>query len=139
VRVILPLYRAIDAGVREKLEHVLYFYINLGWRRQYVGIEKLERDGVVYYFVDNEQYFGRDYIYGSGEDEGEREDDREQDRVGKADDPRLEVDGIVADDAIRADLLLAQEQIRLGAALRLDLALEVLVVPVLVEVCVGHF
>ena len=44
VRVILPLYRAIDAGVREKLEHVLYFYINLGWRRQYVGIEKLERD-----------------------------------------------------------------------------------------------
>ena len=72
VRVILPLYRAIDAGVREKLEHVLYFYINLGWRRQYVGIEKLERDGVVYYFVDNEQYFGRDYIYGSGEDEGER-------------------------------------------------------------------
>lgn len=72
VRVILPLYRAIDAGVREKLEHVLYFYINLGWRRQYVGIEKLERDGVTYYFVDNEQYFGRDYIYGSGEDEGER-------------------------------------------------------------------
>ena len=72
VRVILPLYRAIDAGVREKLEHVLYFYINLGWRRQYVGIEKLERDGVVYYFVDNEQYFGRDYVYGSGEDEGER-------------------------------------------------------------------
>ena len=72
VRVILPLYRAIDAGVREKLEHVLYFYINLGWRRQYVGIEKLERDGVTYYFVDNEQYFGRDYIYSSGEDEGER-------------------------------------------------------------------
>ena len=72
VRVILPLYRAIDTGVRETLEHVLYFYINLGWRRQYVGIEKLERDGVTYYFVDNEQYFGRDYIYGSGEDEGER-------------------------------------------------------------------
>ncbi len=72
VRVILPLYRAIDAGVRERLEHVLYFYINLGWRRQYVGIERLELDGVTYYFVDNEQYFGREYIYGSGDDEGER-------------------------------------------------------------------
>lgn len=72
VRVILPLYRAIDESVRERMEHVLYFYINLGWRRQYVGLEKLEHDGVTYYFVDNEQYFGRDYIYGSGEDEGER-------------------------------------------------------------------
>ena len=72
IRVILPLYRAIDAGYRSKMEHMLYFYINLGWRRQYVGIEKLEQDGVTFYFVDNEQYFGRDYIYGRGGDEGER-------------------------------------------------------------------
>ena len=72
IRVILPLYRAIDAGYRSRMEHVLYFYINLGWRRQYVGIEKLEQDGVTFYFVDNEQYFGRDYIYGHGGDEGER-------------------------------------------------------------------
>lgn len=72
VRVILPLYRAIGQEVREKLEHVLYFYINLGWRRQYVGIEKLVKDGVTFYFIDNEQYFGRDYVYGSGDDEGER-------------------------------------------------------------------
>ena len=72
VRVILPLYRAIDLSVRAQLQHVLYFYINLGWRRQYVGIEKLEKDGIIFYFVDNEQYFGRDYIYGKGGDEGER-------------------------------------------------------------------
>ncbi len=72
IRVILPLYKAIDAGYRSRMEHLLYFYINLGWRRQYVGIEKLEQDGVVFYFVDNEQYFGRDYIYGHGGDEGER-------------------------------------------------------------------
>ena len=72
VRVILPLYRAIGQEVREKLEHVLYFYINLGWRRQYVGIEKYVHEGVTFYFVDNEQYFGRDYIYGKGGDEGER-------------------------------------------------------------------
>jgi len=72
IRVILPLYKAIDSAYRARMEHVLYFYINLGWRRQYVGIEKLEKDGVTYYFVDNEQYFGRDYIYGLGGDEGER-------------------------------------------------------------------
>ncbi len=72
VRVILPLYKAIGPQWREQMQHVLYFYVNLGWRRQYVGIEKLEYAGVTYYFVDNEQYFGRDYIYGMGGDEGER-------------------------------------------------------------------
>lgn len=72
VRVILPLYREMSAQWREKLEHVLYFYINLGWRRQYCGIEKLVHEGVTFYFVDNEYYFGRPYIYGLGGDEGER-------------------------------------------------------------------
>lgn len=72
IRVMIPLYRAIGQEVRERLEHITYFYINLGWRRQYVGIEKLVNDGVTFYFIDNEQYFGRDYIYGKGGDEGER-------------------------------------------------------------------
>ncbi len=72
VRVILPLYKAIDQEWRDQMEHVVYFYVNLGWRRQYVGIEKLEYAGITFYFVDNEQYFGRDYIYGMGGDEGER-------------------------------------------------------------------
>ncbi len=72
VRVILPLYKAIGPEWRAKMQHQLYFYINLGWRRQYVGIESLEYAGITYYFVDNEQYFGRDYIYGMGGDEGER-------------------------------------------------------------------
>ncbi|MBQ3223029.1 MAG: glycogen synthase GlgA [Clostridia bacterium] len=72
VRVILPLYREMSAQWRSQLEHVLYFYINLGWRRQYCGIEKLVYEGVTFYFVDNEYYFGRPYIYGLGGDEGER-------------------------------------------------------------------
>ena len=72
VRVILPLYKAIDAKWRDQMEHVLYFYVNLGWRHQYVGILKLEYEGIPFYFIDNEQYFGRDYIYGMGGDEGER-------------------------------------------------------------------
>ena len=72
VRVILPLYKAIGPKWRDRMEHVLYFYVNLGWRHQYVGILKTEYEGVTFYFVDNEQYFGRDYIYGMGGDEGER-------------------------------------------------------------------
>ena len=71
-RVITPLYRSIPDQWRSKLEHMLFFYVNLGWRRQYVGIERLELDGVTYYFIDNEYYFGRSYIYGLGGDEGER-------------------------------------------------------------------
>ncbi|MEA4897605.1 MAG: glycogen synthase GlgA [Christensenellaceae bacterium] len=71
-RVISPLYRTMHDQWRSKLEHVLFFYVNLGWRRQYVGIEKLVEGDVTYYFIDNEYYFGRSYIYGMGGDEGER-------------------------------------------------------------------
>ncbi len=72
IRVIMPLYSAIDQKWRDQMEHVVFFYINLGWRRQYVGIEKLTYDGITFYFVDNKQYFQRNYIYGLGGDEGER-------------------------------------------------------------------
>lgn len=72
VRVISPLYSVISEKWRSQMEHLLYFYVNLGWRRQYVGIEKLELNGITYYFIDNEYYFGRSYIYGLGGDEGER-------------------------------------------------------------------
>lgn len=72
VRVILPLYKSIDAKWRDQMEHVLYFYVDMGWRHQYVGVLKLEYEGITFYFIDNEQYFGRDYIYGMGGDEGER-------------------------------------------------------------------
>lgn len=72
VRVILPLYQQIDRKWRDQMEHVVFFYINLGWRRQYVGIEKLVYEGITFYFVDNKQYFQRSYVYGLGGDEGER-------------------------------------------------------------------
>ena len=72
VRVILPLYKMIASKWRDQMHYLLNFYVNLGWRRQYAGIYELEYEGVKFYFVDNEQYFGRDYVYGSGTDEGER-------------------------------------------------------------------
>lgn len=72
VRVILPLYRETAQKWRPQMTHRLYFYINLGWRRQYCGVEELRQNGVTYYFIDNEYYFNRPSLYGYGDDEGER-------------------------------------------------------------------
>ena len=72
VRVILPDFSAIPQEWVSQMTHVVDFEIQLGWRRQYCGIEKLERDGVIWYFMDNKYYFGRPYIYGMGGDEYER-------------------------------------------------------------------
>lgn len=72
VRVVLPLYSAMHEKWAEQLQHVTEFEVELGWRKQYVGIEKLMKDNVTYYFIDNKYYFGRPYIYGLGGDEYER-------------------------------------------------------------------
>ena len=72
VRVIMPLYSAIPMEWQEKMQHLLQFDVQLGWRRQYCGVQMLEKDGVTYYFLDNKYYFGRPYIYGLGGDEYER-------------------------------------------------------------------
>ena len=72
ISVALPLYREIAQKYRADMEHLLYFYVNLGWRRQYCGVERLIKDGITYYFLDNEYYFHRPYVYGLGGDEVER-------------------------------------------------------------------
>lgn len=72
VRVILPKYAMIPQEYEQKMVHTVDFEVSLGWRRQYCGIEQLERGGVTYYFLDNRYYFGRNYIYGVGGDEHER-------------------------------------------------------------------
>lgn len=71
VRVILPFHRAIKEKYREKTVHLADFSVHLGWRNQYVGVEQLEQNGVIYYFIDNEFYFGGP-IYKGGEEEGEQ-------------------------------------------------------------------
>ena len=57
VRVILPLYTAIPEKYTDAMKHVTDFEVDLGWRKQYCGIEALEQDGVTFYFVDNKYYF----------------------------------------------------------------------------------
>lgn len=72
IRVILPKYKQFSETWKLKMRHILSFEVHLGWRRQYCGIETIELDGVTFYFVDNEFYFARDGIYGSGEEDAER-------------------------------------------------------------------
>ena len=72
VRVMMPLYAAIPEKWTSQMTHVCDFEVELGWRRQYCGIEMIEQDGVKWYFMDNKFYFGRPYIYGMGGDEYER-------------------------------------------------------------------
>ena len=69
-RVILPLYSSIDRE-RFGLKYKAYQFVDLGWRHSYCGIFETKVDGVPCYFVDNEQYFNRDSIYGQADD-GER-------------------------------------------------------------------
>ena len=72
VRVVLPLYGQIDAHWRDQMKLEAEFDVELGWRRQYCGVRSLEHQGVTFYFVDNEYYFNRPYVYGLGGDEYER-------------------------------------------------------------------
>ena len=72
VRVILPLYAAIPQEYVNQMKLECEFEVELCWRRQYCGIKSLEYQGVTFYFVDNQYYFGRSYIYGLGGDEYER-------------------------------------------------------------------
>lgn len=71
VRVIMPKYGTISNELHDKMQHVCEFYIKVGWREQYCGIEKAEYRGVTYYFIDNQFYFNRNGLYGFGDD-GER-------------------------------------------------------------------
>lgn len=71
VAVVLPYYDMVAAKFGDQVEDVLYFYTELGWRRAYVGVKRLVRDGVTFYFIDNQDYFFRGRVYGEWDD-GER-------------------------------------------------------------------
>lgn len=71
VIVMVPKYATIKDEYKAQMEHFSDFYVSLGWRNEYCGLEKLQHDGVTYMFIDNERYFARDYPYGFFDD-GER-------------------------------------------------------------------
>lgn len=71
VRVVMPLYSRVGENFRTLMEKVAEINVPLAWRNQYCGIYSLKKDGVIYYFIDNEYYFKRDGLYGFFDD-GER-------------------------------------------------------------------
>lgn len=71
IRVVLPLYENLSSEERGKLEFLGHFQVSLSWRKQYCGVFRTKKDGVIYYFIDNEYYFRRSIPYGYGDD-GER-------------------------------------------------------------------
>ena len=71
VRVVLPLFKSIKEKFADKLTFVGETVVHLSWRNQYCGLFSCEKDGVVYYFIDNEYYFNRPTVYGDFDD-GER-------------------------------------------------------------------
>lgn len=70
VSIILPYYKVVK-NKKIDAEFLGYDYVDMSWRHQYIGIFKYHVDGVNYYLIDNEQYFGRDNLYGY-DDDGER-------------------------------------------------------------------
>ncbi|MDD6793813.1 MAG: glycogen synthase GlgA [Clostridiaceae bacterium] len=68
VRVIIPKYKNINWEFKNKLKFICSFYTKVGWRTRYCGIFEYEHEGVTYYLLDNERYFGRDGMYGYYDD-----------------------------------------------------------------------
>lgn len=68
VRVVMPLYSKISAVWREQMKFERWIMVNVSWRTQYCGIYSLVKNGVKYYFLDNESYFNRDNLYGENDD-----------------------------------------------------------------------
>ena len=68
VRVVLPYYASVRERFAASLERVYEGSVSLAWREQYMGVLTAERDGVTYYFIDNEYYFARPRTYGEFDD-----------------------------------------------------------------------
>lgn len=64
VRVMIPKYTAIPDEYRNQMQFVTHFYLELAWRKQYVGIFQMDYQGVKFYFLDNEFYFNGNTPYG---------------------------------------------------------------------------
>lgn len=67
-RVVIPLYKGMRPELREGLTFITNFTVDVSWRKQYCGVFTGIANGVTYYFLDNEYYFGRDGLYGFYDD-----------------------------------------------------------------------
>ena len=63
VRIMLPKYLCIKEDFRSKMKYITHFYTDFYWRNQYVGILEMEYQGITFYFIDSEFYFGGPWPY----------------------------------------------------------------------------
>ena len=57
-RVMVPYHRVIKEKYGDKVEYLFSFYVSMGWRTKFVGVNRLELDGVCIWLIENEEYFG---------------------------------------------------------------------------------
>lgn len=67
-RVVIPYYGQIKQELKEGLTYLTNFTVPVAWRNQYCGVFVGNIDGVTYYLLDNEYYFGRNGLYGFYDD-----------------------------------------------------------------------
>ncbi len=69
VRVVMPLYQGISDVYREQMEFMISYPVNLALETAFCGLYKMEYEGVIWYFIENERCFGRDMLYGYPDDD----------------------------------------------------------------------
>ncbi|KRK70876.1 glycogen synthase GlgA [Lacticaseibacillus nasuensis] len=71
IRVALPYYaRLFPEAYLNQLREVAQFTVQVGGQAKYVGVKQLTLGAVPIYFIDNQEYFGRDHLYGDWDDGG---------------------------------------------------------------------
>lgn len=68
IRVVLPLFVQIEDKWKSKMKKITEFYVDLNWKHQYCGVYTLNHDNITYYFLDNQEYFFREQVYGELDD-----------------------------------------------------------------------
>lgn len=68
VRVMMPYYKDMGEQWKNEAKYLCNYNVGLSWRNLYCGLFEIKKDGVTYYFIDNEYYFGRDGLYGFFDD-----------------------------------------------------------------------
>ena len=68
IRVVMPKFGKIAAEYIDQMEHLYDGTLPVAWRDKFVGLDRLVKDGVTYYFIDNEEYFYREGFYGYDDD-----------------------------------------------------------------------
>ena len=63
VRVMIPKYSCMKQDVKDQMEYVTHFYMDYHWKSEYVGVLQTVKNGITFYFIDNEGFFTSEKPY----------------------------------------------------------------------------